>query len=406
MRKKKVKRLIEKQGVKKGHTLSIRSGLTSFTLLQKRPLAVGLNLGQACSKWSHIATFSALPTTHQVSTIEKPPPPSKCREILVDSSVVSKRRCFDGPEDRNIRSRQYLTTERLSTTKIAINCPKTLFKRRLFILYLLYLVIIGHQITVISSSFSRARQNFAQEYFVNSPVDHQITGFAGNSAKPARIDLLDKTATTTSDGILIQTKQGIFRGKLIENVARSEVRYNNNNNDRIGVSKNKGKHKVIGFLGKFWSKFHPIQLIVSMNSSMTNKVKSFLCLSSIRLLTGIRYASAPVRRLRFMPPTAFYYAPNQIHNAQKFGPICKQRWPIELVGVEDSSQVEPEASASNSSLNLELQLRLIRRIMAGDTFTLLKPLIKQLARREQSEDCLNLNIYLPYKGKFCDNFSK
>lgn len=108
---------------------------------------------------------------------------------------------------------------------------------------------------------------------------------------------------------------------------------------------------------------------------------------------GIRYASAPVRRLRFMPPTAYHYAPNQIHNVQEFGPICKQRWPIELVGVEGSS----ESEALNST-NLELQLRLMRRMMAADAFVLLKPLIKHLVRREQSEDCLNLNIYLPHQG--------
>lgn len=265
MRKKKVKRrLIEKQGVKKGKGQNLSNsgiGLTSFTLLQKQPLAVSFNLGQAYGKWSpHTATtFSALPIAARlVSTIKKLPPYSKCREsVLVDPSSVApqpKRCCWlnDGPKNKSTRNRQhYLTTEKdPAATNIAINCSKTL-KSRLFTLCLLYLMIVGYQITVIStSSFSsrERRQNFAQEYFVNSPIDHQTASFASpSSAKPARLDLLDRTTTTTSDGILIQTKQGIFRGKLIENV-RSEVGYFNN---RIGVSKNNSKHKVIGFLGKF-----------------------------------------------------------------------------------------------------------------------------------------------------------
>lgn len=94
-----------------------------------------------------------------------------------------------------------------------------------------------------------------------------------------------------------------------------------------------------------------------------------------------------------MPPTAYNYAPNQVHNSQEFGPICRQRFPIELASLESGSQ-------EVGTKNLELELRLMRRMMTSETFAQLKPLIKELASSEQSEDCLNLNIFVPIQGKF------
>lgn len=52
------------------------------------------------------------------------------------------------------------------------------------------------------------------------------------------------------------------------------------------------------------------------------------CLTSnIYLSAGIRYASAPIKRLRFMPPTPYSYASFGLHPAHTFGPICMQLFP-------------------------------------------------------------------------------
>lgn len=95
---------------------------------------------------------------------------------------------------------------------------------------ILLVATLGFLISVIpSGSFANAtRQAFAQEYLINSDQ-------LGGSNRP-RLGLLDQT-TTTSDGILVQTKQAIFKGKLIE----SKSRYH------------RSASKVIGFLGKLLS---------------------------------------------------------------------------------------------------------------------------------------------------------
>ena len=143
--------------------------------------------------------------------------------------------------------------------------------------------------------------------------------------------------------------------------------------------------------------------------------------------TGIRYASAPIKRLRFMPPTAYHYAPNQVHNMQHFGPICRQRWPVDLANhysgsvgqtYESATQqmrasfgkFRPHSTASNSremlgasnsnSSDWDMQMRLMRRLMPKESYAHLRPLFKRLAAHEQSEDCLNLNIYTPIEGKW------
>jgi len=95
-----------------------------------------------------------------------------------------------------------------------------------------------------------------------------------------------------------------------------------------------------------------------------------------------------------MPPSAFSYPPNQVHDMRKFGPICKQRWPLHF-----AANNLTQASASTRGEQVELTLKLARRLMPGDSFAHFKPLFKRLIVLEQSEDCLNLNIYAPLEGK-------
>ena len=108
-----------------------------------------------------------------------------------------------------------------------------------------------------------------------------------------------------------------------------------------------------------------------------------------------------------MPPAPFKYAPNQTHRASSLGPICIQRWPIELPAslVADSrahlgrlAQVGPNENSSGDSW-LEMQMNLMGRLVPKSLATHLASRMRSLSRLEQSEDCLNLNIYAPIEGK-------
>lgn len=81
-----------------------------------------------------------------------------------------------------------------------------------------------------------------------------------------------------------------------------------------------------------------------------------------------------MRRLRFMPPSPFHYAPDQAHSARRLGPVCVQSVPAHLESGDASG-------------------RLARRQAQ------LGALLRQLKDRDQSEDCLNLNVYAPAEGK-------
>lgn len=111
-----------------------------------------------------------------------------------------------------------------------------------------------------------------------------------------------------------------------------------------------------------------------------------------------------------MPPTAYFYAPNQIHNMQQFGPICMQRWPVDPpinLYPSDSRQANYTGYGFTADLNdtglvrsQALLLRVMRKMMPEDSYNYLLPIFSRLFKREQSEDCLNLNIYAPIGGKY------
>lgn len=105
-----------------------------------------------------------------------------------------------------------------------------------------------------------------------------------------------------------------------------------------------------------------------------------------------------MKRLRFMPPTAYLYSnqsPNQVHSMHRFGPICRQRFPVDIEHLI--------AAGNNLSRDdsLQMQLRLMKSMLPKETYAELRPFIKRLSAFEQSEDCLNLNIYAPPQGKLC-----
>jgi hypothetical protein len=134
----------------------------------------------------------------------------------------------------------------------------------------------------------------------------------------------------------------------------------------------------------------------------------YLCSSSWRpyRTSGVRYASASVKRLRFMPPTPFNYARQSVanqsgaHDMRQFGPICMQRLPMEPPPPEQMESGD-EGGGDARARRLQLQLGLMERLLAPGLFRSWRPLVRRLTSRRfvQSEDCLNLNIYTPIEGE-------
>lgn len=161
-----------------------------------------------------------------------------------------------------------------------------------------------------------------------------------------------------------------------------------------------------------------------------------------------------MRRLRFMPPTPFAYAPNLVHDQRQFGPICPQRFPMFALSTDSADHYTNQVgnfvdllAAAHSTLNLnasastgtatatgtetetkagqvtkprrtkatssrnksnlrnwektEALLELVmQKILPEELFWQHKRQMEQLSLFNQSEDCLNLNIFTPEEGKY------
>ncbi|GJQ67155.1 hypothetical protein Trydic_g8069 [Trypoxylus dichotomus] len=95
-------------------------------------------------------------------------------------------------------------------------------------------------------------------------------------------------------------------------------------------------------------------------------------LEPVEVFRGIPYASPPLGSLRFMPPVTGALWPG-VKIADKFSPVCPQRLP----------DIFNETAA-------------LKRMPKG-RLEYLKRLLPYL--KNQSEDCLYLNIYAPAQGK-------
>jgi len=94
-------------------------------------------------------------------------------------------------------------------------------------------------------------------------------------------------------------------------------------------------------------------------------------LSLVEAYLGLQYASVLGGELRFMPPTSPMETWDGTRVALKFRPVCPQRIP------EDE----------------ELRRRL--PLGRAQHFERLKPFLER-----QSEECLNLNVYVPVRSKW------
>ena len=98
-------------------------------------------------------------------------------------------------------------------------------------------------------------------------------------------------------------------------------------------------------------------------------------LGPVALFLGIPYATPPVGINRFSPTRNPQSWPGT-RMADKHGPACPQRFPTDLAN-------ETEALTSMSKVRRDYLLH-----------------VQQTLAKNQSEDCLHLNIYAPLQGKF------
>ena len=96
-------------------------------------------------------------------------------------------------------------------------------------------------------------------------------------------------------------------------------------------------------------------------------------LDPVEVYLGVPYATPPLRELRYVPPVTPPPWKN-VRQASRLGAVCPQNYP-------DISNVTEAL-----------------KTMSKQRLATISNLIKYL--RNQSEDCLYLNIYSPYQSKF------
>ncbi|ELT99095.1 hypothetical protein CAPTEDRAFT_145259 [Capitella teleta] len=102
-------------------------------------------------------------------------------------------------------------------------------------------------------------------------------------------------------------------------------------------------------------------ILVTLPNHALPQVESYL---------GLQYASLLGGELRFMPPTSPMEKWNGVRVALKFRPVCPQK----RLDIDELYRVLPEGRANH-----------FKRLQAF--------------LESQTEDCLNLNIYVPVVGK-------
>ena len=110
-------------------------------------------------------------------------------------------------------------------------------------------------------------------------------------------------------------------------------------------------------------------VIIPLRSPSSPSSSVVSSLSPVEAFFGVPYAAPPVKTLRFMPPVTPSYW-RQTKQASRFSPVCIQKIP----DIRNTSEALKTMSIS--------RLEYIKR---------LQPYVKN-----QSEDCLYLNVYVPH----------
>lgn len=109
-----------------------------------------------------------------------------------------------------------------------------------------------------------------------------------------------------------------------------------------------------------------------------------MALSPVEAFLGVPYATPPSGNLRFMPPVAPVHW-RGVRQANHLSPVCPQPLP-KLSPVSNESRSGREGSDKTEQLNRNMSQQYFERLTRKLPYL-----------RNQSEDCLTLNIYVPFE---------
>ncbi|KAH9420701.1 postsynaptic membrane assembly [Dermatophagoides pteronyssinus] len=164
----------------------------------------------------------------------------------------------------------------------------------------------------------------------------------------------------------VQTKYGALQGIVI-----TFVRYNDDDDD----SDNEKSTSTSSTSSPSANQNHN-------NSSSSSSIPTpIITLTPVEAFLGVPYATPPSGNLRFMPPVAPVHW-RGVRQANHLSPVCPQSLPFSSMNLSSSSTID----SSELQQKLHISPRHYERLQRQIPFL-----------SNQSEDCLYLNIYVPFE---------
>ncbi|KAF7487708.1 Neuroligin-2 [Sarcoptes scabiei] len=189
----------------------------------------------------------------------------------------------------------------------------------------------------------------------------------------------------------VQTKYGILQGIVITFVRYSNGRTINNANgdpDDDNIDDD-DEDNISSPSSTFINR-------TSRTSSSSSSSSSVITLTPVEAFLGVPYATPPIGNLRFMPPVAPIHW-RGVRQANHLSPVCPQ--PLPRLNESNSNELDRKQSNRNSKTSSSSSSS---STFSSASIKLSPKHLDRLRRqlpflRNQSEDCLHLNIYVPFE---------